>query len=111
MLEIPGDFLGIGDFANHAKFPAAFRTHTQIDTEHPVEPGHPSHGRRGRVARVLALLGADGRGVPGHDEVTVSGVGSEQAVISDEMGARSRHQCCEASDEVVGFEQHMSGAI
>ncbi len=74
MLENAGDCLGIRDFANHTEFPAAFRTHTQIDTEHPVEPGHPGHGRRGRYARVLALLGADGRGVPEHDEVTVSGV-------------------------------------
>ncbi len=74
MLENAGDEIGIRDFANHAKFPAAFRTHTQIDTEHPVEPGHPGHGHRGRYARVLALLGADGRGVPGHDEVTVLGV-------------------------------------
>ncbi len=74
MLEDARDCLGLGDFANHAKFPAAFRTHTQIDTEHPVEPGHPSHGRGGRYAPVLALLGAEGRGVAGHDEVTVSGV-------------------------------------
>ncbi len=60
MLKNAGDCLGIGDFANHTKFPAAFRTHTQIDTEHPVEPGHPSHGRRGRNCRVASLLGADG---------------------------------------------------
>jgi hypothetical protein len=32
-------------------------------------------------------------------------------MISDEMGARSRHQGGEASDEVDGFEQHVSGAI
>ncbi len=74
MLENAGDCLGFGDFANHAKFPAAFRIDTQIDTEHPVESGHPGHRRGGRYARVLALLGADGRGVPGHDEVMVSGV-------------------------------------
>ncbi len=65
MCENAGDCLWIRDFANHTKFPAAFRTHTQVDTEHPVEPGHPGHGRRGRYARVLALLGADGRDVPG----------------------------------------------
>jgi hypothetical protein len=64
MLEDARDCLGLGDFANHTKLPSTVRTHTQVDTEHPVEPGHPGHGRRGRVARVLALLGADGRGVP-----------------------------------------------
>ncbi len=74
MLENAGDCFGIGYFANHAKFPTAFRTHTPIDTEHPVEPGHPSHGRRGRYSRVASLFGADGRGVSGHDEVTMSGV-------------------------------------
>jgi hypothetical protein len=74
MLENAGDSFGIGYFANHAEIPAAFRTHTQIDTEHRVEPGHPGHGRRGHYAGVLALLGADGRDEPGHDEVTVSGV-------------------------------------
>ena len=110
-IEDARDCLGLGDFANHTKLPSTVGTHTQVDTEHPVEPGHPGHGRRGRVVRVLALLGADGRGVPGYDEVTVSGVRGEQAVISDEMGARSRHQGGETSDEVLGFEQHVSGAI
>ncbi len=52
MRENAGDCLGIGDFANDTKFPAAFRTHAQIDTEHPVEPSHPGHGRRGRFGRV-----------------------------------------------------------
>ncbi len=32
-------------------------------------------------------------------------------MISDEMGTRSRHQSGGPSDEVVGFEQHVSGAI
>ena len=43
--------------------------------------------------------------------MTVSGVGGEQAVVSDEMGTRSRHQGGEASDEVLGFEQHLGSAI
>ena len=55
MLENAGDEIGIRDFASHAKIPAAFRTHTQLDTEHPVEPVHPSHGCRGRFARVLKV--------------------------------------------------------
>ncbi len=29
MLEDARDCVGLGDFANHAKFPAALRTHTQ----------------------------------------------------------------------------------
>jgi hypothetical protein len=51
MLENAGDCFGIGYFANHAKIPAAFRTRTQFDTEHPVESGHPGHGRMGSLAR------------------------------------------------------------
>ncbi len=73
-----------------------------------------------RLSRAIQVIGAQGGvtlrsaragGLPGHDEVTALGVGGEQAVISDEMGARSRHQRGEASDEVWGFEQHVSGAI
>ncbi len=74
MLEDARDGLGLGDFANHTKLPPTVGTHTDIDIKHPLEPGHPGHRRCGRYARVLALLAADGRGVPGHDEVTVSGV-------------------------------------
>ena len=74
MLEDARDCLGLGDFANHTKLPPTVGTHTDIDIKHPLEPGHPGHRRCGRYARVLALLGADGRGVPEHDEVTVSGV-------------------------------------
>ncbi len=55
MLENAGDCLGIGYIANHAKIPVAIRTHTQIDTEHPVEPGHPGHGRRGHYAEVVGF--------------------------------------------------------
>ena len=56
----------------------------------------------------ITLLGAGG---PGHDEVTAPGIGRKQAVISDEMDAWSRHQGGETSDEVMRFEQHVSGAI
>ena len=50
------------------------RAVADVEIEHAAQALHPPHRRCGRYARVLALLGADGRGVPEHDEVTVSGV-------------------------------------
>ena len=105
------DCLRLGDFANHAQLPPAVGTHTQVDTENPIEPGHPSHRRTRGLGGVVVLRSARAGGLPGHGEVTVSGLGREKAMISDEIGTRSRHQSGEPSDEVVGFEQHVGGAI
>jgi hypothetical protein len=111
MLEDAGDGIGLGHFANDTKFPATFWTGRELDTEHTLEPGHPSHRHGGRFACILAWLSARGRSIAGHNEVTVPGVGREQTMISDQMGPRTRHQRGEASDEIVGFEQHVGGAI
>ena len=85
------DCLRLGDFANHAKLPPAVGTHTQFDTENPIVPSHPSHRRTRGLGGVVALRSARAGGLPGHDEVTVSGIGREQAVISHEMGRWPRH--------------------
>jgi hypothetical protein len=74
MLEDARDGLGLGDFVNHTKFPAAFRTHTDVDIKHPLEPGYPSHRRARGLGVVVTLRSARAGGLPGHDEVTVSGV-------------------------------------
>jgi len=71
MLENAGDCLGLGYFANHAKIPAAFRAHTQIDTEHPVEPGHDEvtvsgvapYGHTAALAHLTAMDGGNAGGL------------------------------------------------
>ena len=90
MADDAGDDIGIGDCADHAKFAAASGAGFDVDSEHSVEPSHPGHRRDGCYAGVFAVFGAAGRDMARHDEMAVSGVGSEQCVISDEMGARSR---------------------
>ena len=32
-------------------------------------------------------------------------------MVSDEMGSATGHECGETSNKVIGFEQHMGGAI
>lgn len=54
--------------------PPTVGTHTDIDIKHPLEPGDPSHRRARGLGGVVTLRGARAGGVPGHDEVTVSGV-------------------------------------
>ena len=89
VFEDSSDYGGVGDFAEHTKLCATIRTSFEVDTERPIESGHPRQRRGGGIARVLTLLGA-GAALAGHDEATVTSVGGEQAVISHEMGPRSR---------------------
>ena len=82
VFEDTGDDIGLGHFANHTKWPAASGTGREVDSQHPVEPGHPTHRRCGRYASVLGSLSAGTGVVPGHDEVTVPGIGRKQTVIA-----------------------------
>ena len=102
MADKAGDGIGVSDRGNDPEFTAALGTGLDVDPEDAVEPRHPGHRRGGRFAGALALLGAGRRGAAEHNEMTVSGVGSEQSMVSDEMGARSRHEGGKTSDEVVG---------
>ncbi len=74
MLEDARDCLRLGDFANHTKLPPTVGTHTDVDIKHALEPGHPSHRRARGLGGVVTLRSARAGGLPGHDEVTVSGV-------------------------------------
>jgi len=104
VFEDSNDDGGGGDFADHTKLSPTFWTSFDVDAERPLESGHPRQRRGGRVTRVLTLRGT-GAALAGHDEATVTSVGGEQAVISHEMGPRSRHQCGETGDEVQRLEQ------
>ena len=81
MLEDARDCLGLGDFANHTKLPPTVGTHTDVDIKHPLEPGHPSHRRARGLGGVVTLRSARAGGLPGHDEVTVSGVGRSRTSV------------------------------
>ena len=92
MVEDAGDDTWLGDFANDLEFAATTGTAADIDIEHAFEPSHPSHRCAGRFVGVVTVLGARVKGIGSHHQMTVSGVGCEQAVISDEMGSGSRYE-------------------
>ena len=64
-----------------------------------------------RTRDFAAALRDGVRGIFTHDEVTMTGVGGEQPMTPDEVGARSRHEGGQTRDEVVRFEHHVRGAI
>ena len=101
MLEDTLDDRRLGDNADDAWFPAAPGTEVDIDGENVFEPSHPSHRCAGGFVGVVSLLGARDCGLRRHHEMVVPGVGSEQSVISDEMGSGTGHECGEASNKVM----------
>ncbi len=75
------DGMGLGELANDPEFPGASGTGRDVDIEHPVEAGHPTHRRAGRTAGVVTFLSAVTAAVPGHDEVTVPGIGRSRTSV------------------------------
>ena len=63
--------------------------------------------------RLAALAGLVGRGgaCPGHDPGPVRARRCEHAVVSGQVRAGLGHQRSEVGDEVLGFEDHVGGAV